>query len=110
MLTKPIAGGTVESGRVTKTTVLVTLLCSFIMVADSYDVAALSFAAPELISKWHIDKFAIGTVFSASLFGLLVGSIVFGFIGDRFGRKTAIIAGCILFSLLTAATGLASNY
>jgi MFS transporter, AAHS family, 4-hydroxybenzoate transporter len=98
-----------DTPRVSGVTVRVTLLCFLVMVADSYDVSALSFAVPELIRQWHVDKIATGTVFSASLFGLMVGSVIFGFIGDRWGRKTAIVAGSIAFGALTLATGLATS-
>ncbi|MGM4903337.1 MFS transporter [Tardiphaga sp. 866_E4_N2_1] len=92
----------------TGSTIRVTALSFLLMVADSYDVAALSFAVPELIRTWKVDKLAVGGVFSAGLFGLLVGSIVFGYIGDRWGRKKAIIIGAILFGVVTYATGWAS--
>jgi AAHS family 4-hydroxybenzoate transporter-like MFS transporter len=98
-----------DAQRVSGVTVRVTLLCFLIMVADSYDVSALSFAVPELIRQWHVDKIATGTVFSASLFGLMIGSVLFGFIGDRWGRKTAIIAGSVVFGALTLATGFATS-
>ena len=98
-----------DTDRVRGTAVRVTLLCFLVMVADSYDVSALSFAVPELIRQWHVDKIATGTVFSASLFGLMIGSVLFGFIGDRWGRKAAIVAGSMAFGALTLATGLASS-
>jgi MFS transporter, AAHS family, 4-hydroxybenzoate transporter len=98
-----------DTERLSGAAVRVTLLCFLVMVADSYDVAALSFAVPELIRQWHVDKIATGTVFSASLFGLMVGSVLFGFVGDRWGRRAAIVAGCMAFGALTLATGLASS-
>ncbi len=85
-------------------------LCFLLMVCDSYDVAALSFAAPALIKDWHLSPSSMGVVFSAGLFGLLVGSVAFGRLGDRLGRKRAIILGALTFSVLTAATGLAASY
>jgi len=90
-------------------TLRVTATSFVLMVADSYDVAALSFAVPELIRNWHVDKIATGGVFSAGLFGLLVGSIVFGHIGDRWGRKNAIVLGTVLFGVVTYATGWATS-
>jgi AAHS family 4-hydroxybenzoate transporter-like MFS transporter len=51
---------------------------------------------------------ALGTAFSASLFGFLFGAAVFGWIGDNYGRKTALILAsfvCGLFSLLTMFVG-----
>jgi len=66
-----------DTPRVSRVAVRVTLLCFLIMIADSYDVSALSFAVPDLIRQWHVDKIATGTVFSASLFGL-VSSVTAG--------------------------------
>jgi MFS transporter, AAHS family, 4-hydroxybenzoate transporter len=80
-------------------------LCFLLMVCDSYDVAALSFAAPVLIKSWALTSSFMGLVFSAGMLGLLVGSIAFGQIGDRFGRKRAMVVGAVAFSILTTATG-----
>lgn len=93
----------------TALTIRVTALSLLLMIADSYDVAALSFAVPELIRNWKVDKLAVGGVFSAGLFGLLIGSIIFGYIGDRWGRRRAIIVGSALFAVVTYATGWATT-
>ncbi len=85
-------------------------LCFLLLVCDSYDVAALSFAAPVLIRSWALSPQSMGLVFSVGLFGLLVGSIVLGRIGDRIGRKRAIVAGALAFGVLTVATGFAEGY
>lgn len=76
----------------------------FIILLDGYDIGAAAFAAPALIKAWHIaDRSALGTLFSASLFGILFGSPIFGWIGDRHGRKVAIIASCATFGAFTLA-------
>ena len=85
-------------------------LCFLLLVCDSYDVAALSFAAPVLIKSWALSPQSMGLVFSIGLFGLLVGSILFGRLGDRVGRKRAIVAGALVFGVLTVATGFAETY
>jgi MFS transporter, AAHS family, 4-hydroxybenzoate transporter len=99
----------VEGGGIGRPLVVIVTLCFLLMVCDSYDVAALSFAAPVLIKQWNMSPSAMGFAFSVGLFGLLVGSIVFGWIGDRFGRKRAMIWGALAFSLLTVATGFAET-
>lgn len=99
----------VEGGGFGRPLLTIIGLCFLLMVCDSYDVAALSFAAPVLIRQWGIAPAAMGFIFSAGLFGLLVGSILFGWVGDRFGRKRAMVAGALAFSVLTAATGLATS-
>src|SRR5215471_21492265 len=58
---------------------------------DGYDIGAIAFAAPSLIKEWHVAPKDLGVVLSASNFGVLFGSQIFGWIGDRYGRKTALI-------------------
>jgi AAHS family 4-hydroxybenzoate transporter-like MFS transporter len=85
-------------------------LCFLLLVCDSYDVAALSFAAPALIKLWAISPQSMGLVFSVGLFGLLIGSILFGRMGDSIGRKRSIVIGALAFGVLTLATGFATSY
>jgi len=68
---------------------------------DGYDIGAIAFAAPHLIAEWHIPPKALGLVLSASNIGVLFGSQIFGWIGDRYGRKTALIASNLLFGIFT---------
>jgi MFS transporter, AAHS family, 4-hydroxybenzoate transporter len=68
---------------------------------DGYDIGAIAFAAPHLIAEWHVPPKALGIVLSASNFGVLFGSQIFGWIGDRYGRKTALIAANLLFGVFT---------
>jgi MFS transporter, AAHS family, 4-hydroxybenzoate transporter len=68
---------------------------------DGYDIGAVAFAAPHLITEWHVPPKALGLVLSASNFGVLFGSQIFGWIGDRYGRKTALIAANLLFGVFT---------
>lgn len=99
----------VEGGGVRLPLLRIVGLCFLLMICDSFDVSALSYAAPSLIRAWSLTPAAMGWVFSAGLFGLLVGSILLGRLGDRIGRKRAIVLGALGFSLLTAATGLATD-
>jgi AAHS family 4-hydroxybenzoate transporter-like MFS transporter len=86
------------------------LLWSFLaMMADGYDISALASAAPELARTWHIPAKSFGPAFSASLVGILIGAPLLGYFGDRFGRKTAVISGCVIYGLGTLATVWAAN-
>jgi AAHS family 4-hydroxybenzoate transporter-like MFS transporter len=80
------------------------LVWSFLaMFADGYDISALSFAAPELVREWHVPMSAFGVPFSASLFGVLFGAPLLGYLGDRFGRRLAIVLGSVIFGVFTLA-------
>jgi AAHS family 4-hydroxybenzoate transporter-like MFS transporter len=79
------------------------LLCAlFIIMIDGYDLQAIGVAVPLLVKAWHVtDRAAVGPVLSATLIGGLVGALIFGAFGDRFGRKQAIIVTLLLFGGLT---------
>jgi AAHS family 4-hydroxybenzoate transporter-like MFS transporter len=73
------------------------------MFGDGYDITAMAFAAPELVRDWGLESASFGPAFSASLVGILFGAPLLGFIGDRHGRKTAIIIGCVVYGACTLA-------
>jgi AAHS family 4-hydroxybenzoate transporter-like MFS transporter len=76
---------------------------------DGYDIGAIAFAAPHLVASWGVPRGALGPVLSASNIGVLFGSALFGFIGDRYGRKTALIGANILFGVLTVAAAYSTD-
>ncbi len=87
--------------------VLVSWLVTFF---DGYDMNVFAFAAPYLAPAYHLDKVMLGAVSSAGIAGTLFGGFVFGWLGDRIGRRGAIIAATAAFGTLTLALMLASNY
>jgi AAHS family 4-hydroxybenzoate transporter-like MFS transporter len=72
-----------------------------VMLLDGYDITAGAFAAPALITAWGVPRAALGPLLSASLFGILAGSLAFGYVGDRYGRKTGTIISVFLFGLFS---------
>jgi MFS transporter, AAHS family, 4-hydroxybenzoate transporter len=84
--------------------------CVLLSLIDGYDIAAIAFAAPHLAREWHLaDRAALGPVFSASLIGILFGSALFGWIGDRYGRKVALISSNLLFGVFTLGAAWSTN-
>ena len=81
----------------------------FIVLIDGYDIAAIAFAAPSLAREWALKPGALGPVFSASLIGILFGSALFGFIGDRYGRKAALVWANLVFGVFTLGAAYSTN-
>ena len=52
---------------------------------------------------------SLGPVFSASLVGILFGSALFGWVGDRYGRKAALVWSNLLFGVFTLAAAYSTN-
>jgi MFS transporter, AAHS family, 4-hydroxybenzoate transporter len=80
-----------------------------IAIIDGYDIAAISFAAPHLVAAWGVERGALGPVLSASNFGFLFGAAIFGWIGDRCGRKAALIGASLLFGTFTFAAAYSTD-
>jgi len=90
----------------------ITLMVWSILLAliDGYDIAAIAVAAPHLVRDWHLaNRGALGPVLSASLIGILFGSALFGWIGDRYGRKVALISSNLLFGIFTWIAAYSTN-
>ena len=80
-----------------------------IAMIDGYDIGAIAFAAPRLIADWHVAPKELGLVLSASNIGVLFGSQIFGWVGDRYGRKTALILCNVLFGIFTFIAAYSTN-
>src|SRR5215211_5896943 len=68
------------------------ILCMICLIMDGFDVQALGYAAPPIIREFGLPPSALGSVFSAANFGVLIGSLVFSALADRVGRRPVIIA------------------
>src|SRR5579863_7677586 len=88
------------------------IVWSFIIINfDGYDIGAIASAAPLVMHAWGITNpgMFMGTVISASLFGMLFGAPILGYVGDAFGRKTATMISCVVFGVFTLACAWASD-
>jgi AAHS family 4-hydroxybenzoate transporter-like MFS transporter len=82
----------------------VLLLCSAVLFIDGFDTQAIGYVAPEIAREWQLGRGALGPVFSAGLFGLMIGALILGPVADRVGRKKIIVFSSIAFGIGTLAT------
>jgi MFS transporter, AAHS family, 4-hydroxybenzoate transporter len=100
----------VDDQKVTYFNWMLVFWCFIITLIDGYDISAAPAAGPFFVQDWHLASPAALTVpFSATNFGVLFGAPLFGWVGDRFGRKPAIILSLLTFGLLTLLVALANS-
>src|SRR6202162_2827714 len=75
------------------------LSCAAVLFLDGFDTQAIGFVAPGLDKEWGLSKGALGPVFSAGVFGLMIGALLFGPLADRGGRKKIIILSALAFGI-----------
>jgi len=95
--------------KAASTTVPLLLLfaISLMLCVDSAIMGAL---VTPLKAAFHLTDEQIGRLrFAFSLVNLLLCPVI-GFLGDRFPRKPIMLAGVVVFSLATAAGGLATGF
>src|SRR2546425_2941235 len=77
------------------------ILCGLCLIMDGFDVQALGYLAPAIIKDWQLPAAQMGPVLSAALVGILIGSLLFSMLADRFGRRPVLIVATLFFSLIT---------
>ncbi len=99
----------IEDQPVGKRQVTLLLMCAAVLFTDGFDTQAIGYVAPALAREWQLGRGALGSLFSAGLLGLLLGSLLFSPIADRVGRRRIIIGSTVAFGVLTLLTALAHD-
>src|SRR5450830_30945 len=92
----------IDERKINGFNILILVLCFFATLFDVYDITAAAFAGPSLIKAWGLTNMAaFGPVLSASLFGIFFGSALIGYVGDRWGRRIAIMGALSIVGVFT---------
>lgn len=76
---------------------------------DSFDVMLYALVLPSIMREFAISKETAGLLGSVTLVASAAGGILFGLVADRFGRARALIASVLIYSIFTAACGVAQT-
>ena len=77
---------------------------------DAFDVTLFALVLPAIRLELGLSTAAGGALGSVALLAAAAGGVGFGWIADRFGRTRALMLSVILYSVFTAACGLATTF
>src|SRR5260221_4596530 len=80
------------------------ILCGLVAMLDGNDTLLIGLGAPSLATALKVAPSAMAWAISGSWLGAAVGAIVFGWLADRFGRRTILIIAVLVFGIFTVAT------
>jgi MFS family permease len=76
---------------------------------DAFDVMLYSFCLTAIMKEWQLNPATAGFMVTVTLFASSFGGILFGEIADRIGRKRALMATVLVFSICSGLSGLSQN-
>ena len=87
------------------------IAASFGWMLDSFDVMLYAMVIAALVEDptLHLSLATAGLLTSVTLLAAAAGGIVFGVVADRIGRKRALMAAVLIYSIFTAACGFAQS-
>ena len=84
-------------------------LTALTIVFDGVDNQLLGIAVPAMMRDWTLPRGAFAPVLASGMIGMMIGGALAGLVGDRMGRRFALIGSVLIFGVLTALVALVDN-
>lgn len=84
-------------------------VCFLMNMLDGMDVLVISYTAPAIAKAWNIGPDVLGTIFSAGLIGMTIGTLILAPYADKIGRKNLILISALLMGTCIYLTSYATS-
>ena len=101
LLTPVDVGRTLDQGRWGGYQKWIVFLTALTIIFDGIDNQLLGITIPAIMAEWGIARSVFAPVVALGFAGMMIGGATAGIAGDRFGRRTALLASMILFGAAT---------
>ena len=96
-------GQVLDEGRWTGYQKLLIAGTALTIVLDGVDNQLLPNSIPTLMQEWGQPRAAFVNALASGPFGMMIGGLMGGVVGDRFGRRLALLGSVVTFAIITLA-------
>ncbi len=86
-----------------------TFLLGVVWLLEAFDIGIIAPVLFLVKSTWKLTPKQVGLVASAGTLGIVIGLLPAGRLADRFGRKTTLLGGIVIFSIMTFLASFSQN-
>jgi MFS transporter, AAHS family, 4-hydroxybenzoate transporter len=80
------------------------LFCFLVLICDGFDTQALAFTGPTVIQTFDLGAKGLAPILTAGIIGMVIGSMILGFLGDKIGRRPIVLLAITIFGCASLAT------
>ena len=96
-----------DQNRFSRYQAFVVLLGFLVTTFDGFDTQAIAFTGPAIQTDFGIGPAGLTPVVTAGVIGMALGALLFGPLGDRYGRRFAVLLSTACFGCFALATAYA---
>ena len=94
-------GRAIDGGACGGYQVALVFLTALTIIFDGIDNQLLGIVIPSVMRDWGVARSAFAPVVALGFLGMMIGGLLAGLIGDRFGRKVALFGSMVVFGAST---------
>ncbi|BCL82261.1 sugar transporter [Ktedonobacteria bacterium brp13] len=80
------------------------------LLTEGADTILVAVVATLIVASFHVSPALLGILLASVYAGQMIGAPIFGILGDKFGRKRALIIALAFIGLLSIVTACAQNF
>lgn len=85
------------------------ILCFLVAIFDGFDTQAIAFTGPSITQAFGLRAGALAPILTAGTVGMVLGAMTLGLVGDKIGRRPAILGAIAIFGTASLVTAFAQS-